>query len=157
PQDVLLPGGGSCGFVSEAASGPPVRCAPPSLSGQGVQRTAGVQQHLVEFSAECRVGVRHAGEPQSECDLAGGDEVIQVGQIARQRPVLTIAIDKSVAELSVVGSVSQFPQRDGDVVEPIPESAVVKVDDLDVVVPEQRIIEVQVGVDQADGVSGAAE
>jgi hypothetical protein len=37
---------------------------------------ADVVLYLVEVGAEGRVGLRGAGEPQSEGDVAGGDEVI---------------------------------------------------------------------------------
>ena len=37
--------------------------------------------------------------------LLGVDLVIQEGQIARQRPVLGVAVDKGVAELAVVVAV----------------------------------------------------
>jgi hypothetical protein len=41
----------------------------------------------------------------------------------------------------VVIPVPQFPQRNGDVIEPVTESAVVEIDDLDLAAPEQRVEE----------------
>ena len=54
------------------------------------------------------------------------------------------ALDQSVAELLVIVPVPQFPQRDGEVVEPVSEPALAEVDDPDVPVPEPGIAEVQV-------------
>jgi hypothetical protein len=61
-----------------------------------------------------------------------------------------VAVDQRRPEPFVVVSVPQFPQRDGDVVEPVTESAVVEIDDPDLVAPEQRVVEVQIGVDEAE-------
>jgi len=66
---------------------------------------ADVVLYLVEAGAEGRVGLCGAGVPQPEGDVAGGDEVIDEGQIARQRPVLGAAADEGVAELAVAGAV----------------------------------------------------
>jgi transposase len=122
-----------------------------SVLEEGVQRAAGVFLHLVEFGAEEGVDLRGAGEPQPECDFAGSDEVIEMGEVAgRQRPMPGVAVDQRRPEVLVVVSVPQFPQRDGDVVEPVTESAVVEIDDPDLIAPEQRVVEVQIGVDEAE-------
>ena len=111
---------------------------------------ADVPQHPGKVGLERGVDLCGAGVPQSECHLAGGDEVIEVGQASgRQWPVLGVALDERCAELLVVAPVPQFPQCDGDVVEPVAESAVVEIDDLDVVAPEQRVVQVQIGVNEA--------
>src|SRR5258708_4774070 len=66
-----------------------------SVSEKGVQRAADVFLYLVEVGAEDGVDLRGAGEPQPECDLAGSDEVIEMGEVAgRQRPVLGVALDQ---------------------------------------------------------------
>src|SRR5215467_5138560 len=67
------------------------------------------------------------------------------------------AVDERDTELLVVVWVPQLPQRHGDVVDPVPESAVVEVDDPDVVAPEQQVVEMQIGVDEADLVGGVAQ
>jgi hypothetical protein len=59
----------------------------------------------------------------------------------RQRPAPGIAVDQRRPEVLVVMSVPQFPQRNGDVIEPVTESAVVEIDDLDLAAPEQRVEE----------------
>lgn len=41
--------------------------------------------YLVEAGAERRVDLRGAGEPQSECDLARRDEVIEMGETGWER------------------------------------------------------------------------
>jgi len=68
-----------------------------------------------------------------------------------------VAVDQCRPEVFVVVSVPQFPQGDGDVVKPVPESAVVEIDDLDLVAPEQRVVEVQVGVDEAENAAVLAQ
>jgi hypothetical protein len=51
--------------------------------------------YLVEFGAEGRVDLRGAGEPQADCDFAGSDEVIEMGEAAgRQRPMLGVALNQ---------------------------------------------------------------
>jgi hypothetical protein len=64
-----------------------------SVSEKGVQRAADVCLRLVEFGAEDGVDLRGAGEPQPECDLAGSDEVIEMGEVAGlQRPMPGVAL-----------------------------------------------------------------
>lgn len=55
------------------------------VSQKGVQRADDVLLHLVEVAAEDGVHLRGAGEPEPECDHAGGDEVIEIGKTARRR------------------------------------------------------------------------
>lgn len=63
------------------------------------------------------------------------------------RRVLAIPL----ARLAVlVVSVPQFPPRHSHVVQSVTESAVVEIDDPDLIAPEQRVAEVQAGVDEAD-------
>ena len=117
-----------------------------SVPEKDVQRAANFSLHLVEFGAEDGVDLRGAGEPQPECDLAGSDEVIETGEAAgRQRPMARIAVDQRRPEVLVVVSIPQFPQRDGDVVEPVTESAVVEIDNPDLIAPEQRVVQMQIG------------
>jgi hypothetical protein len=68
----------------------------------------------VKVGAECRVGLCHAGEPQSEGDVASGNEVIKVGEAVRRSPVRGVVVNERSAELFVFASVPQLPQRDCD-------------------------------------------
>ncbi len=62
---------------------------------EDVQRAADFLLYLVEFGAEGRVDLRGAGEPQADCDFAGSDEVIEMGEAAgRQRPMLGVALNQ---------------------------------------------------------------
>ena len=71
---------------------------------------ADVPQHLGKVGTECGVDLRGAGVPQSECDLAGSNEVIEMGQASgRQWPVLGVTLDERGTELVVVAPVPQFP------------------------------------------------
>ena len=88
---------------------PPAAKCSGSFSEQGIQRFAGVPKDLIEVGAEGRVGLGHAGKPECECDIASGDEVIEMGESARRPPILGVAVDERRAELLVVASVSQFP------------------------------------------------
>jgi len=66
-----------------------------SVAEKGVQRAADVFLHLVEVGAKDGVDPRGAGVPQPEGDLAGSDEVIELGEAAgRQRPVPRVAVDQ---------------------------------------------------------------
>jgi hypothetical protein len=63
-----------------------------------------------KVGTERGVDLRGAGVPQSECDLAGSDEVIEIGQASgRQRPMLGVTLDERCTELLVVAPVPQFP------------------------------------------------
>ena len=102
----------------------------------------------------CAVPVNHSPNATSR----GSDEVIKMDEAAgRQGPMPGVAVDQCRPEVFVVVSVPQFPQGDGDVVKPVPESAVVEIDDLDLVAPEQRVVEVQVGVDEAENAAVLAQ
>jgi hypothetical protein len=80
------------------------------VSEEGVERVADVPQHLGKVRLERRVDLRGAGIPQSEGDLAGGDEVIEMGKTpGRQWPVLGVTLDERRTELLVVAPVPQFP------------------------------------------------
>ena len=72
---------------------------------------ADVPKHLGKVGPEGGVDLRGPGEPQSECDLAGSDEVVVEMSKAsgRQWPMLGIAVDQRRTELLVVVSLSQFP------------------------------------------------
>jgi len=119
---------------------------------------ADVPEHLGKVGMEGRVDLRGAGIPQSECDLAGCDEVIEMGKASGwQWPMLSVAIDERRTELPIVVAAPQLPKRDGDVVEPVSESAVVEIDDPDIAAPEQRVIQVQISVNEAGLVGAVAE
>ena len=71
---------------------------------------ADVPQHLGKIGTERGVDLRGAGVPQSECDLAGSDEVIEMGQASgRQWPMLGVTLDERCTELLVVVPMPQFP------------------------------------------------
>ena len=65
-------------------------------------------------------------------------------------PLRSVAGQQRLPEHRVVGAVSQFPQRYGEFVEPGSGAAVVEVDQPDTAAVEQRIAEVQVGVNETD-------
>ena len=82
-----------------------------SVSEQDVQRAADACQHLVQAGPEDRADLRVSGKPQSECNIAGSDEVIEMGEVAvRRRPMPGIALDERRTELPVVAAVPQFPE-----------------------------------------------
>ena len=86
------------------------RAACRLVSEEGVQRVADVPQHPGKVGTERGVNLRGAGVPQSECDVAGSDEVIEMGQASgRQWPVLGVTLDERGTELLVVVPVPQFP------------------------------------------------
>jgi hypothetical protein len=70
--------------------------------------------------------------------------------LARQGPLLRVARDQGGTVRLVVGSLPQLPQGHRDVVEAVAEPAVVEVDEADVAALEERVVEMEVGVDQAD-------
>jgi hypothetical protein len=68
-----------------------------------------VLQHLGKVGLERGVDLRGAGIPQSECDLAGSDEVIEMGKApGRQWPMPGVTLDERRTELLVVAPVPQF-------------------------------------------------
>ena len=71
---------------------------------------ADVPQHLGKVGTERGVDLRGAGVPESECDLASRDEVIEMGQASgRQWPMPDVTLDERRTELLVVAPVPQFP------------------------------------------------
>ena len=102
----------------------------------------------VEPRRERRVDLGHAGVPEVEGDLAHGDEVVQVRGV--DLPVLPVAVQQRVPERRVLLLVPQLPQGDGELVQAGAGAAVVEVDQLDLAALEQRVAEVQVGVDEPD-------
>src|ERR1043165_45718 len=80
------------------------------VSEKGVQRAADVPQHLGKVGMERGIDLRGACIPQSAGDLAGRDEVIEMGQPpGRQWPMLDVTLDERRTELLVVAPVPQFP------------------------------------------------
>ena len=80
-----------------------------------------------------------------------------MGEVAGRHGRCRYNPDQRRPEVLVVVAVPQFPQRDGDVVEPVTKSAVVEIDDLDLVAPEQRVVQMQVGVDETETVGALAQ
>jgi hypothetical protein len=71
--------------------------------------------------------------------------------------VLGVARHERVSKRAVVTAVPQLPERHGDVVHAIPEPAVVEVDETGLAAREQRVLEVEVGMDEAERVGFGAE
>ena len=65
-------------------------------------------------------------------------------------PARTVAGQQGVSERRIVRRVPQLPQGDGEVIEAVADAAVVEVDQLDLASVEERVSEVQVGVDETD-------
>ena len=100
---------------------------------------------------ERRTSLGHADEPQSERHLAGGDERIEMAHLfGRQRPMSCVPPNERFLETRVVGPVAQLPQRHRHVVDPVAEAAVVEVDQARLLPVEQHVVEVGVGVDEAE-------
>jgi hypothetical protein len=71
---------------------------------------ADVLQHLGKVGMERGVDLCGAGIPQSECDPARSDEVIEMGKASgRQWPMLGVTIDERGTELLVVAPVPRTP------------------------------------------------
>src|SRR5262245_9739632 len=98
-------------------------------------------------------------EPQRELQLTPGRE-------GRKRPLLDagreiryigIATEQGVPQGSKVLPAAEFAQCDGEVRGIVAPTAVVEVDRRDHTPPEQEVLLVQVGMNQAEGIGAAAE